>query len=401
MTNFLRFAIISLLFMACNSEKQVHKMESQIHDLKAEFAPDKRVKLFEVEAAPQGKAVLLKGKTNLPDVKARLLSFASQNEVAIIDSIRVLPEGELKKRPFGIVNVSVANLRSQPKHSAELSTQALMGAVLRVWEQEGDFFLVQTPDDYFGWMDDGGFVPADSNRVHNFLASERLIVVSSFAFVFSKPSFASQKVSDLVAGDILQGAYSQGTDFLPAVLPDGRKGFVAAEDVRPFAEWLDQPEPQADAVIAAGLEMMGRPYLWGGTSGKGMDCSGFTKMAYFLNGVQLPRDASQQVHVGGLLDKDTTLNAYQPGDLLFFGREATADKKERIWHVAIYLGNGKILHASDRVMIQSLRRGDPDFAEERLNTLVRGRRIIGSIGQNGVLAVKEVPWYVRGEDLKN
>lgn len=398
--NFLRFAIALLLFMACNPEKQVQLMEQHIADLKSEFVPDKRVKLFSVEATRKGGKVLLKGKTNLPDMKSRLLSFASQNRVEVIDSIRVLPEGELRKTPLGIVNLSVANLRSEPKHSAELSTQALLGAVLRVWEQKGDFFLVQTPDDYFGWMDDGGFVLADSATVRNYLRSERLIVTRSFDFVYEGPSFASQKVSDLVAGDLLQKAGEAVSGFLPVSLPDGRSGFVAAEAVQPFSDWLNQPEPDAASVIAAGLEMMGRPYLWGGTSGKGVDCSGFTKMTYFLNGVQLPRDASQQVHVGQLLEKDTTLRTYQPGDLLFFGREATADQKERIWHVALYLGNGKILHASDRVMVQSLRREDPDFAEDRFNTLVRGRRVIGSIGDNGVLAVKDVPWYV-AEKLKN
>ena len=394
MTNFLRFAIPILIFLFCNAEKEVNQLEAYIARLEAEHIPDKRVKLFSIEAKGHPGKVLLSGKTTLPALKDSLLSFASQNGIAVLDSIRVLPEGELRNTPFGIVNVSVANMRSQPRHSAELSTQALMGAVLRVWEQQGDFFLVQTPDNYFGWMDEGGFVRSDSAGIRNFLSAERLIVTSSFSFVYTEPSVASQKVSDLVAGDILGGAFAEGNEFQEVSLPDGRRGYVPSPDVQAFRSWLNRPEPQADAIIAAGLEMMGRPYLWGGTSGKGMDCSGFTKMAYFLNGVQLPRDASQQVHVGGLLEKDTTLASYQPGDLLFFGREATADQKERIWHVAMYLGNGKILHASGRVMIQSLKRSDPDFAEKRLKTLVRGRRIIGSIGQNGVLTVKDVPWYV-------
>lgn len=369
-------------------------MEQQIADLKANYAPDPRVKLFAVEATLHGGAVLLKGKTNLPELKSRLLSFASQNQVEVLDSILVLPQGELKNTPFGIVTLSVANLRSEPKHSSELSTQALMGTVLRVWEQQGDFYLVQTPDDYLGWMDNGGFVPTDTAMLNQYLASQRLMVITSFDFIYQQPSFASQKVSDLVAGNLLQSAGDATDGFVPVVLPDGRTGFVASSSVMPFEQWLDRPEPNADAVIAAGLEMMGRPYLWGGTSGKGMDCSGFTKMVYFLNGVQLPRDASQQVHAGLLLEKDTTLKTYQPGDLLFFGREATPEAKERIWHVAIYLGNGKILHASDRIMIESLRRQDPDFAEDRFNTLVRGRRILGSIGRHGIQPVKEVPWYV-------
>ena len=399
MNKYLLFSLSLLLLIACNTGRQAELLQGHIADLKTEFVPDKRVKLFEVEAEEKQGKVLLTGKTTLPELKQRLLSFASQNGVEVIDSIRVLPQGELEKTPFGVVNLSVANLRSQPRHSAELSTQALMGTVLRVWDKDGDFYLVQTPDDYFGWMDDGGFVLLDSSGLADYLSSERWMVAQSYAFVFQEPSVASQKVTDLVAGDILSGQ-TTGTGtlspqaFISVSLPDGRTGYVLKADVQPFSAWLNRPEPTAADIIATGLEMMGRPYLWGGTSGKGMDCSGFTKMAYFLNGLQLPRDASQQVHCGELLEKDTTLASYRPADLLFFGREATAEQTERIWHVALYLGDGKILHASDRVRIQSLRRNDPDFAEDRLKTLVRGRRVLGA---SSVPRVKELPWYTAGQ----
>ena len=113
-----------------------------------------------------------------------------------------------------------------------------------------------------------------------------------------------------------------------------------------------------------------------------MDCSGFTKTVYYLNGLMLPRDASQQVHVGIEVETDPSLKNLQPGDFLFFGRKATSSAKEKITHVAIYLGDGKMIHSSERVRIQSLKRGDEDFAENRLNTLVRAKRLLENIGMH-------------------
>lgn len=389
----LPFVIAFIILIGCNNNQQLQIFQEKVDQLKTEHVPDKRVKLFDISVQRQNGKVVFLGRTNQLELKQELLAFGEKQNLEVVDSIRVLPDGDLKAKPFGVVNVSVANLRSEPKHSAELSTQALLGTVLRVLDVQNDFYLVQTPDDYLGWLDAGGFVLSDSFEMGAYLNAPRAIALASFSFVYLEPSLASQKVTDIVAGGILRISNNASKGFWAVTLPDGRQGFAQADDMMPLRDWLNQPEPDQNHILQTGLEMMGRPYLWGGTSGKGMDCSGFTKMTYFLNGVQLPRDASQQVNVGILLDKDTTLSSYQPGDLLFFGSEASGTEKEKIWHVAMYLGNGKILHASERVMIQSLRRSDADFTEKRLNTLVRGRRILGSIGSNGVIAVKDLPWY--------
>jgi len=145
-----------------------------------------------------------------------------------------------------------------------------------------------------------------------------------------------------------------------------------------YLDWVLSRNVDAENIIATAANFMGRPYLWGGTSPKAMDCSGFTKMVYYINGVELARDASQQVKDGDVVELDPELKHLQKGDLLFFGSKATPEKKERIWHVAIYLGNGKIIHASGAIKIESLLPSDANFAEKRLKTLIKARRIIGT-----------------------
>lgn len=396
------FFLLLLLFLstACEDEASLQKINLLADEVRQKYAPDKRVALFQTEAVFSGSDIVLRGETNLPDAKAELMEKLRSSSLSVIDSLAVLPSPALKGKHWGIVNVSVCNMRSAPKHSAELATQALLGTPLRVWKEENGFYLVQSPDDYFGWVDDGGFVLMDSMNWQNRLNSPKAVCLDDYVFAYENPFEHAPKVTDLLAGNIVQTLENQG-DFTKINLPDGRTGFVKSTHLMPLKTWLDTRQPDADHILTSAREMMGRPYLWGGTSGKGMDCSGFTKMTYFLNGIQLPRDASQQVMVGEPVDSDSTFSNLQPGDLLFFGKKAEGEQKEKITHVAIYLGDGKIIHASDMVEVESLRRGDPTFNEYRLKSYVRSKRIVGSVGKNGVVGLKDSPFYGKGPGLQD
>ncbi len=377
----------------CQQKYQLQLAQQIAEETRLQYAPDKRVALFRIDSLQKGKPIVVVGETNLTDAKNSFYEKLKKVGIEPKDKLILLPDQGLMGKHFGVVNTSVCNIRSEPKHSAELATQALLGTSLRVWKKTGEFYLVQTPDDYLGWLDHGGLVLLTAVEHQQWLKSQLAIVNQDYVFAHERPDLAAGKVADLLAGNILQIVENQGK-FTLAAFPDGRFGFIETTKLEPLGAWLNTREASAKNIIQTAKEMVGRPYLWGGTSGKGMDCSGFTKMAFFLNGIQLPRDASQQVHVGELVETDTAAwSNLLPGDLLYFGRQATPDKKERITHVSMYLGEGRIIHASGMVKIESLRRGEPGFVEDRVKSFIRARRIIGQEGNYGVVRLTELPYF--------
>ena len=218
---------------------------------------------------------------------------------------------------------------------------------------------------------------ADPEESAKYEQASKAVFLPEFGFVWAAADRESTPVSDLLMGNIFV-ILEAGSEFTHVQLPDGKTGYVSSSDIMPFGEWWEAQQTKRDAehILSEAQKLLGRPYLWGGTSGKGMDCSGFTKEVYYRNGMILPRDASQQVHTGVEIPTDTsTWAGLLPGDLLFFGRKAGPEQKERITHVAIYMGNGRIIHSAGEIKIQSLIADQPDYTPERVASFVRAKRL--------------------------
>ncbi len=389
----LLFFLLVLSFVACRQNGPDPRIAEALEAARQELAPDRRVVWWQLDVRQQGKTVTLRGETSHPEAARLLTQKLEAAGYRVQDSLRLLPDSSVNGKVFGLVNLSVCNIRSRPKHSAELATQALLGTPLRVYKRQGDWWLVQTPDDYFGWLDADGFTPLTPEAFRQWQRADRIVCVADYDYAYVRPDRASAKISDLAAGNILAlRGTSEG--WAQVAFPDGREGFVPPGSWLPFGKWLATRNPTPENILATARELMGRPYLWGGTSPRAMDCSGFTKTVFFLNGLVLARDASQQVHTGLPVQGDTsTWAGFQPADLLFFGRPATDSLPERIWHVAIHTGAGRLIHAAGRVREESLNPADPDFNAERRRTFVRARRILGSEGRNGIQRVADMALY--------
>ncbi len=372
-------AILAFLVLISCEEKTeketTNEADEVIAQVSEKYAPDSRVALFDIEAVKNDQSYTLKGESNLPDAVEDLKQKMKAENLKFTDSISMLPDNEgLEGKTMGVVKISVANLRDEPKHSAQLVTQATLGMPLKVYKKEGSWYYIQTPDGYLAWVDYGGIANKTNEEFSEWKSAKKLIYLKPFGNSYKEPDTGSQSVADLVAGDILE-LLSEEKAFYKAKYPDGREAFIAKAEAQPYKEWLSSLDMEKEDLVETSKKLMGLPYLWGGTSPKGVDCSGFTKTVYFLNGMVIPRDASQQVHTGKLIDTTRNFENLIPGDLLFFGRPATDSTSERVVHVGMWIGDNQFIHSMGDVHISTMDSTSSDFDEYNYNRYLRSKRV--------------------------
>ena len=367
--------ILTVLNMACGVNlKEKNILINEIENTKNIFAPDKRTALFNIEVLEGPSGFTLMGESNLPNAVDSLKAILKDKGIETVDQIRILPSPELEGKTKAVINISAANLRSNPKHSAELATQATLGTVVNVLKKEGGWYLIQTPDNYLAWVDDGGIHLMSEQESHDWNVSDKLIYTNTYGHAYDSKD-VSIRVSDLVAGSLLK-LTSDEDDFYKVQFPDGRQGLIPKDEAQEYNTWLSNLSFEADALVETSKTLMGVPYLWGGTSTKGVDCSGYTKTIYFLNGMVIPRDASQQVHAGKSIDSIADFSQLKKGDLLFFGRKATDTTSEKVVHVGMWIGDKQFIHSSNMVRISSIDKEAPNYDEYNVSRYLRTKRIL-------------------------
>ncbi|NOX37754.1 MAG: C40 family peptidase [Calditrichaeota bacterium] len=269
----------------------------------------------------------------------------------------------------GIVKVSVASLRSLPVFQSELINQLWLGTIVPIFEERNEFYYIQNWDGYEGWVNRHFIQRVDRQQAHSWQRGKRIVITENYGVIRELPDSRSTILTDLVPGNTLKFLERQSGQ-TRVELPDGRQGWIE-NALFIFEEDLQRKTPTVDAILDTARRFLGVPYLWGGVSTKGFDCSGLVQMVFYLNNIRLPRDARQMAHVGQEVPLDDRFQHLKPGDLILFGKTL-----RRINHVAIYLGNGQYLHARGSVTINSLFPTDPLYEDYLRSLVIKAVRVI-------------------------
>lgn len=388
-------ALLLVLLSGCSDNTVV--LNSISKEVKSEFAPDRRDKTFETKFTNEDGKWILYGSTTEAEAKDALLKRIAEENIDVLDSMVVLPHPDMGDKIYAIAAHSVANLRYEANYSSEMATQVLMGTPLKVLEKKSYWYRVVTPEGYIAWVTVGSVQRVNEEELTAWRNSERVIVDTYYTIFRDKPSKDGGVICDGVWGDIAQVSPKRPVNgYQEVMLPKGDIAYVPVKDIKPLDKWLDSRNPTPENIINTGKQFLGFPYLWAGTSIKGLDCSGFVKTSHFLNGIILRRDASQQAKVGEEIDITNGIENLKTGDILFFGRKATADKPARVTHVGMYIGDGLFIHSATFVKINSLVPGTDNFYD---GTMVCARRITGMQDTIfGLWSIANHPWYFNVEN---
>lgn len=238
---------------------------------------------------------------------------------------------------YGVANLSVIPMRAEPSERAEMVSQLLFGDAYKVEEENDNWLRISTCDcNYEGWISRKNHNPLHEKDVEDYLNAPKYIVrdylffIKTFESNISFPVFIGSSFPYPKDGILIMG----NSIFLVDIPKE--------EEFKPVAGYS---ETQLKLMRFAARYLQS-PYLWGGRTPAGIDCSGFTQIVYKNIGINLPRDASQQVICGTTVD---FVQEARTGDLAFFQNE-----EGNIVHVGIVCDPGRIIHASGRVRIDTL-----------------------------------------------
>ena len=327
------------------------KIERAVDDIRRKWVPDGRLGVFEISLLPKGVA----GITSSRDARDALRRLAG--EAGLVEQIELIPNGVVA--PAAIVTAALAPLLAEPRVAAPRVSEGLHGEVLDVLERREEWLRVRAPDGYVAWIN-GGYVatgPTDWAEDWTARATARSL---------SADILTTDGRRRLPTGARL--ALRRGV----VELADGQRGAVAAGNVRREQELRVEARHLALPELAQKW-YAGAPYLWGGRTEWGIDCSGLVQAVYGARGIALARDSDQQFVQGNEIAMSATGEGYEAGDLLFFA------ERGRVSHVAMWAGAGRIVHAAlsrGGVAGDHLFGDEPRMVRMREN-LVGVRRLVG------------------------
>ena len=257
---------------------------------------------------------------------------------------------------FGIANLSIVPVRKEAREQSEQVTQLLFGETFEILERRKLWYHIKADfDAYEGWIDPKLVKRISKKEYEEIIKSEKHISTDIVSII--------TKSSDKTI--LLIPAGSTFPNFDKTNLT-----FTIAGDKYDLNQNITQLNDDVRAnIISHAIKYINAPYLWGGRTHFGIDCSGFSQVIYKICGINIPRDASQQVFVGQTLNM---LEEAKPGDLAFFDND-----EGNIIHVGVIMANNKIIHASGNVRIDKI--DHQGIFNEEINDYSHNLRVIQNI----------------------
>jgi gamma-D-glutamyl-L-lysine dipeptidyl-peptidase len=332
------------------------KVNEYITKYKPMIVYDARVMCFEVESRVESGVLVLSGMVSISEYKEGLLSvLTAMNLQNIKDDIEVLPSKKLGKKTFALVNVPGLMFYSRATGIQEELTQSILGDGIYLLNEDssGKYYYAQSASGYLGWVEKGQVIPMTQIAFHKWHQGTHVVFQKEFT------------LDDI---NIPIGAVLPITSKHQVVLPNGDKVSVPNY----YYHTNSFNETFFNQLIVIAKQFLGTPYVWGGNTKAGIDCSGFVQMVYRANGINLARDADEQSVTGKLVGFRGYTEDMLPGDTLYF-----AGHNGRITHTALYLGNNEYIQATEpHVMISSLDPKAANYSEKHAQGFALARRII-------------------------
>ena len=297
---------------------------------------DLRSSILDVRIEKRGARLVLVGATTVPDaiddIIERLTEIKSKRYIK--DEVRRLPDESVGEAPHAVVRAAVAPVYGDPALPAPQLTQAVLGTRIEPLVRAGVWVRVRLEDGYIGWVHSGYLKFGDQDWAYRW---ERA--------TYGEPavSLGAELLDEegRVIARLPWGARVVRFSSEQAELPDGRRGVLGGGELIPVDRLADWFPARGDSITRTARRWVGVPYLWGGVTTAGVDCSGFVQAVFWLHGIALPRDSDQQSVTGQQIDAGKNFSKLNVGDLVFF-----SETPARVSHVAISLGGSHIIHSA-------------------------------------------------------
>ncbi len=286
---------------------------------------DQRTSVFDIEIVRlQNTSLTLSGRL-LDEAQLETLSSHFSKWKLDTASIRILRKGDLSRMH---VATNLTGLYEKPTFGMPLSSELHFGTELEILEEQGSWVFTRQKDGYLGWAYKAYLTESSGMQATH-------VVLAPSCELRSLPDSSSQIMTRLVSGTGVAVEETRG-DW--AKVSANQTGWMPATLLRALTDLPESTEEQRNTLINDATRMTGVPYLWGGTSGNGIDCSGFARLLYAWLGIEIPRDADMQYAKATPVEPP-----FEAGDLLFFSEGGSGRK---ITHVGVSLGGWKMMHSS-------------------------------------------------------